>query len=166
MLPLPVPTPSLLFGFVHCSLIFCYYLHCFENPRSLLVIISYCIVQSSLSEFKNSKMASFECGLTAEEEELLDAREEVRADVPAVEGSGPAGDLVAGGVQVPDALELDPENFQIGELVGSGQVLRGEGAVGDALYQEWRYTSEIQRDLAARHLMAVALPHRLGVISK
>ena len=61
------------------------------------------------------KMASFEYKLTAEEEELLTAREEVRVDVPVGDGSGPAGDLVAGGVQVPDALEKDPENVQVGE---------------------------------------------------
>ena len=85
------------------------------------------------------------------------AREEVRVDGLAVDGSGPVSELVAGGVQVPDALEADAENVQVGELVGSGQVIRGGGAVGDAIFQEWRYSSEVQRDLAARHLMAVSL---------
>ena len=144
MLPLPVPSPSLFLTFMHCISLICH-LHCFDDPHSLLVI-QFDVKRFGLNIESNEKMASsFECGLTAEEEELLMAREEVRADVPAVDGSGPVGDLVAGGVQVPDALERDPENAQLGNLVGSGHVLRGEGAVGDAMSQEWRCSSEMQR---------------------
>ena len=155
MFPLPVPAPSPLNISLHCiALIVCYAI-CFEYSLSSLdIITSYYLVHlSPIIE----KMSQFEYDLTAAEEELLLAREEVRVDGLVADGSGPTSELVAGGVQVPDALEADPANVQVGELVGSGQVIHGGGAVGDALYQEWRYSSKIQRDLAARHLMAVSL---------
>ena len=90
-----------------------------------------------------------------EDEALVGARLQVELEC----GLGREGNLEivrGGGVQIHDTLEKDLTNQNKGELVGSNRCIKDDDDSVAPMYSEWKHSTEAQRDLVAKNLVAVS----------
>ena len=86
-----------------------------------------------------------------EEVRRVEERKEVQVPVEFEDAN-----IVPGGVQVPGAVEKVASRAEAGELVGSRCLLKGS-ELTPAAYSEWKYSSEVQRDMMVAKLVALSL---------
>ena len=123
----------------------------------ITVIIVIFIAATTATLFVKMSSVSDDAFLDALEEE---ARVGARMEVELEEGEGRSGHLEivrGGGVQVPDTIERDLANRHDGEMIGSNRIINdGDDSVAPK-FSEWKYSTEAQRDLVAKGLVAVSL---------
>ena len=123
----------------------------------------YCLIAGTILFTTSTILIDLSMSSVSDDAFMAELEEEAhggaRLMVELEEGEGREGHLEivrGGGVQVPDAIEKDCNNRNKGELVGSNRLISDGENSAASKFSEWRHSTEAQRDLVAKSLVAVS----------